>query len=203
MLATNSSTDYLLLQLSAAPPDDYNVYYSGWDATGDVPLGSVTAIHHPSGDVKKISFEDDPISVSGYYEKDVPARGNTHWKVNDWDSGTTEGGSSGSPLFDSNKRIIGQLHGGDAACNINEPDWYGRFNITFPEISTWLAPDGSTQLIDGYDPSNSGGDSCVNTTISIQFDNYPEETSWEVIYSDGVVVWSGGCLLYTSDAADE
>ena len=35
---------------------------------------------------------------------------NTHWRLN-WDEGGTEGGSSGSPLFDD-ENIVGQLHGG-------------------------------------------------------------------------------------------
>ena len=47
-----------------------------------------------------------------------------------WDRGTTEGGSSGSPLFDQNKRVIGQLHGGVGQCtNVN--DWYGRLSTSW------------------------------------------------------------------------
>ena len=42
----------------------------------------------------------------------------------------TEPGSSGSPLFDQNRRIIGTLHGGFAACSNNQSDWYGRFSVT-------------------------------------------------------------------------
>ena len=58
------------------------------------------------------SFEDDPTTTTSFGEISVPGAG-THVRVEDWDLGTTEGGSSGSPLFDQNHRVIGQLHGGD------------------------------------------------------------------------------------------
>ena len=55
----------------------------------------------------KISFDNNSLLRTDYSSNS----GNSHWRTV-WDSGTTEGGSSGSPLFDSNHRIIGQLHGG-------------------------------------------------------------------------------------------
>ena len=43
-----------------------------------IPVG----IHHPSGDIKKISFDYNNASNSGNY-----------WDVNNWEDGTTEPGS--------------------------------------------------------------------------------------------------------------
>lgn len=158
---SGSSSDYALLKLSSTPPSAYNVYYSGWDATGNIPT-KTTGIHHPDGDVKKISFDSDPSSITSYYGGS--GSGTTHWRVSDWDDGTTEGGSSGSPLYDQNKRVVGQLHGGDAACGNNSPDWYGRLSVTYPNICQWLAPGCTTKIVDGYDPGNGGGDTQAPST---------------------------------------
>lgn len=152
MMDSGSSSDFALLKLSSTPPSSYNVYYSGWDATGNTPT-KTTGIHHPRGDVKKISFDNDAPTISGY----GGASGTTHWRVLDWDDGTTEGGSSGSGLFDQNKRIVGQLHGGGAACGNNSSDWYGRLSVTYPNICQWLAPGCTTKIVNGYNPG-SGGD---------------------------------------------
>ena len=62
------------------------------------PTSSV-GIHHPSGDIKKWSYDADA-SVSSEWGGWGSSGTNTHWEVLDWDIGTTEGGSSGSPLFD-------------------------------------------------------------------------------------------------------
>lgn len=68
-----------------------------------------------------------------------------------WDIGTTEPGSSGSPLFNQDNRVIGQLHGGDAACDNDESDWYGAF------YASWTGGDkSSSRLLDWLDPGNTG-----------------------------------------------
>ncbi|KAF9580642.1 hypothetical protein BGW38_002627 [Lunasporangiospora selenospora] len=108
----------------------------------------VVGIHHPSGDAKKISF---------FFNGSLPAacwaecdrKNNYHWKIPRWDEGTTEPGSSGSPLFDADKRIVGQLHGGSASCwNPEGYDAYGALHASYkaaPEkknrLSTYLDPD--------------------------------------------------------------
>ncbi|MBN2432577.1 MAG: trypsin-like peptidase domain-containing protein [Acidobacteria bacterium] len=157
LVASNAASDFALLRLSETPPPDYNPFYSGWSAV-DTPAATTVAIHHPSGDIKKISFENDPVTSSDY--EPSPYLVNSHWKVWDWDLGTTEGGSSGSPLYDPSKRIVGQLHGGYAACGNDLPDYYGKFAMSWnrggsptTRLRDWLDPDNTGVLtLDGFGP---------------------------------------------------
>ena len=130
LLAAYSGSDFKLLELDESPDPAYGVTYLGWDRRDYAPAGGV-CIHHPSTDEKSISFEDDPLVIDSYEPQPTSLPG-SHLRVNDWDAGTTEGGSSGSPLFDpSTHRIVGQLHGGYAACGNNDPDWYGRLHTSW------------------------------------------------------------------------
>jgi hypothetical protein len=53
---------------------------------------------------------------------------NKVWVV-EWSQGVTEKGSSGSPLFDQDHRIVGQLAQGPSGCgSITQKDVYGRFD---------------------------------------------------------------------------
>ena len=150
LLAAYSGSDFKLLELDESPDPAYGVAYLGWDRRDYIPAGGV-CIHHPSTDEKSISFEDDPLSVSTYLLDPTPGDG-THLRVDDWDLGTTEGGSSGSPLMDpTTHRIVGQLHGGYAACGNNEPDWFGRLHVSWEGGGT---PE--TRLRDWLDPTGSG-----------------------------------------------
>ncbi|HOP05725.1 MAG TPA: trypsin-like peptidase domain-containing protein [candidate division Zixibacteria bacterium] len=153
--ASNSTADFGLVQLSQSVPDNYDPYYNGWSNINTAPTSSV-AIHHPSGDIKKISFDYDAATSADYLE----TSGTTHWRIIQWDDGTTEGGSSGSPLFDQNHRVVGQLHGGYASCYSLTSDWYGKFSLSWSigssssgRLRDWLDPDntGATTL-DGLDP---------------------------------------------------
>ena len=146
MLAQGGAADYALLEINNGNPIPQTAtpYFAGWDATGVNPSNQ-TAIHHPSGDLKKISFDTNPAGTGTY-------GGATCWQIFNWEDGTTEPGSSGSPLFDQNKRIIGQLYGGQATCSNNINDYYGKFDVTFPFVCQWLAPGCVATAIDGYDP---------------------------------------------------
>lgn len=157
--ARASASDFCLFELSAKPPASYNVYYSGWSAQ-DVPSTSSTIIHHPAGDIKKISFDTD-LAVSAGYGVSAP-NDNSHWRIVNYEFGTTtEGGSSGSPMYDQNHRIVGQLHGGPANCTNGSSDFYGKFSRSWADGSTpetrlrdWLDPQNTgQQTIDGFDPA--------------------------------------------------
>lgn len=154
------SSDFMLLELTSVIPSNYNVYYNGWDISGAVPSSGVS-IHHPAGDVKKISTYTSPPSskklkwnTNGY----TTSNGNTHWSLS-WVAtanghGVTEGGSSGSPLFDSNGLVTGTLSGGSSACNYPSygTDQYGKMSYHWASNSTSTA----RQLKPWLDPTNSG-----------------------------------------------
>lgn len=142
-----AASDFMLLELNQAPPESYNVYYNGWESRNNAPTSSCV-IHHPQGDIKKISF-DSRLHVSTSYGGATP---NTHWRNTDYDfNTTTEPGSSGSPLFDQNKRIVGQLHGGQASCSNRTWDAYGKVAYSW---ATGTTP--ATRLRDWLDPDNTG-----------------------------------------------
>lgn len=158
-------SDFCLVEITGGlvngtVPLDYNPYFSGWDNSGTIPTSTVS-IHHPSGDIKKISFDDNSASIS---QGMGSSEANSTWTVQ-WDRNTTtEGGSSGSPLFDQNHRIIGQLWGGGASCqNQTAPDYYGRVANSWEpagsnstnQLKFWLDPSASgAAFIDGFDPNN-------------------------------------------------
>ncbi len=166
--ALSVRNDFRLVELSSTPPSTYNVFYAGWSALPS-PNNSSTSIHHPQGDVKKISFDEDTLISSSY--NGGPA--NTHWGVGFWEVGTTESGSSGSPLFDNKKRIIGQLHGGSASCLVRASDFYGKFseswsfsNQSNEQLKFWLDPDTTNVLVlDGLDPNSKS----LNHDVELDF----------------------------------
>jgi len=138
-----TGSDFALVELDAVPDSSFNVYYSGWDATGNIPTGGV-AIHHPSGDEKAITFDDDPLRKVDNY-----GYGSHQWRVDQYELGTTEGGSSGGCIFDPvSRRCIGTLTAGSASCdNPSGYDVFGRMDVHWTgdgsstgRLSTWLDP---------------------------------------------------------------
>ena len=148
----NSGSDFVLLKMSSNPPASYRPYYAGWTNL-NISGHAGVSIHHPSADIKKIStYGTDLISVTwGGVAFD------THWEVH-WlgtthGHGVTEPGSSGSPIFDGNKHIIGTLTGGGSDCTqVDTTDQYGKFSYH------WMS-NGSTsnkRLKNWLDPTNTG-----------------------------------------------
>ena len=155
--------DLTLVEIDEDIPLSYQVYFNGWNWEDQRTQESVT-IHHPSGHGKRISFDRDPTSIDAYVGY-TGEPNDTHLRIGNWERGTTEGGSSGSPLFDTNKRVVGVLSGGAAGCgrntsgaeDNNEPDWYGRLHTGFDQgdyesatFADWLDPANSgTRVLDG------------------------------------------------------
>jgi hypothetical protein len=130
LLVNSAGTDVALLELNTVPPEEYNVYYSGWDKS-TVPAERMTGIHHPRGDIKKISHSEGA-AITGTFS------GAPCWQVSVWDAGTTEPGSSGSGLWNQNKQIVGQLYGGAANCANSVNDYYGKLDVSWPLLEPWL-----------------------------------------------------------------
>lgn len=153
-LAAWSFSDFALFEVEEHIPDSYGVYLAGWTVDVTARPKSPVGIHHPLGDVKKISksTQDARDSCWGWCRDgdDLPRN---HWEVPRWDRGTTEPGSSGSPLFDSDSGlIVGQLHGGNAACGYKEGvDKYGKLSYSFNK-----SPHEQQRLQPYLDPESSG-----------------------------------------------
>lgn len=152
----NADSDFCLVQMSSVPPQSYNVYYAGWNRE-DAAASSGACVHHPAGDIKKISYSNSAYVSSDYMGSGVA---NSHWHVY-WSDGVTEPGSSGSPIFDQNHRVVGQLHGGPSSCTASDlSDYYGKFSMSWNQGATadarlkdWLDPANIAGLtLDGYDP---------------------------------------------------
>ena len=151
LLVNHYESDFALLKLEENPPEDYDIYFSGWDITGNNPF-NCTSIHHPVGDIKKISQHTGVAISDGWFFDD-----DTHWKINEWSSGITEPGSYGAPLFNENKQIVGQLHGGESSCDNPVDDYFGKLSHSWNlGLKEYLDPDntGITE-IDGIGVINS------------------------------------------------
>ena len=139
---TINGTDGLLLRLNNTPPA--GAEFAGWDSAPLASSSNIIGIHHPAGDVKKVS-SGQQVSADAYLN------------VVAWISGATEGGSSGSGLFTadaSGYHFRGGLYGGDATCSNSgstatplNRDYYSRFDVVFPHIEQWLAPASPTTRI--------------------------------------------------------
>lgn len=191
--ATGGSLDFSLLELLEPVPFNYQPYYAGWDQSGYPPSSGYT-IHHPLGDVKKISRENHSLMLTSYghgYD-DL-----THWLVRHWESGTTEAGSSGGAFFDQYGRIAGTLTGGQANCSSSVNDYFQMFSHSWEDYSSpdkqlafWLDPvKKNPGYLNGYDPysdfwatgdtlSNiSPGESLTDETGSLAWGSYSGHNS--------------------------
>ena len=139
LLYNDPARDSLLLRLNNAPPS--GAFFLGWDANPVAAGTSMTVIHHPAGDVKKVSLGQ----VKGFNNLDL---GGSFINVG-YTSASTEGGSSGSGLltFENNEYFLrGGLQGGSASCsnfgnanNNGNDDFFSRFDQAYPSISQYLA----------------------------------------------------------------
>ncbi len=152
-MAFRDETDFLLLKLNPLPPN-YGVYFNGWSRS-TTPPANTTFMHHPVGDIKKISHDRDqtilhPQTIDwGTAFGFSPA--NTHWRIVP-DVGVFQSGSSGAPLFDPEKRLIGQLHGGNADKNnqcLIFNAYFGQFSLSWNQGAS-----SQTRLRDWLDRGN-------------------------------------------------
>lgn len=157
--SSNSGTmgsDFYLVELQQNIPVNYNAYFMGWERTGDGSTNGVS-IHHPQGDIKKISTYTSDLITTTYSSGGFVGSTNGSWEVV-WNStanghGVTEGGSSGSPIYSQDGFLIGTLTGGWASCSaLTSEDYYGKFDFHWDKNGST----NNTQLKPWLDPNNTG-----------------------------------------------
>ncbi len=219
----SGGSDGALLELNDRIPSDYDVYYNGWDRT-DVPAQSGVGIHHPAGDVKKISTFTSNATFTTWNGEGMIGATNAHWNVTFVATanghGVTEGGSSGSPLFDQNGLVVGTLSGGNSACSTtaakNGRNLYG---------SLWYHWDGSPSTAEHFntflDPNGTGKTTMQGTyqigrvlNLAGTYDRAEAKTTitWEppletevdryIVYIDGVEDGSTTELQYVHEGPE-
>ena len=156
-LTGSSQTDFTLVRLNSSPSNSYEISFSGWNRSSGTPsIGA--SIHHPECAEKRISFPDSVYSSGG--------GGLSLWGVN-WGEGRTAPGSSGSPLYNANHQIVGQLCCGSSYCTNDLDDYYGRsLSGSWSLLSPYLDPSGSgVASLNTYNPygsENPSGACCFN-----------------------------------------
>ncbi|MEN0006556.1 MAG: trypsin-like peptidase domain-containing protein, partial [Bacteroidota bacterium] len=143
-------SDMVLVELDDPVNEDADAFYVGWTREETLAQDTIIAIHHPNGEEKRISFAFDGVYRGQWGAGAAAIPDGNHVIVADWAIGTTEGGSSGCPLFNDDKQVIGQLHGGAASCFNDAYDSFGWFTTSWDgggtastSLRSWLDPNGS------------------------------------------------------------
>jgi hypothetical protein len=189
--------DFILLELQTDSPMNLippiYPYFNGWNNSGNTPANT-TCIHHPQGDIKKISFDfDAPVTW--------PVQGSS-WKVI-WDDGIVENGSSGSPLFDENKLVVGQLYGSNIylTCDNNKDTYYPKLSMN------WINTNGRTkyELKNWLDPyytgvqTLAGFDACLSVNPPVSFTSSTTFPGCRIIVNQSVSVSNGAAAILDSN----
>ena len=180
LLYASTLSDTSFMRLNDTPPA--GARYAGWSSVTPAIGTAVTALHHPSGDLEKISLgsldgffscgSSDPVTDTFSCSSSTQSAGNFLNIV--FTSGITEGGSSGSGIFKTvsgSNYLVGQLYGGTSSCtNLSGSNRYGRFDVAYRAgLSNWL--DAGTSFVlavsnlgngKGTITSSQGGISCGN-----------------------------------------
>lgn len=142
LIATYDQTDFAMVLLDDPVDPNTNPYYLGWDRDTET-VDSLAVVHHPRGEEKRISFDYDTPEFN--FDRNFI-------RIFNWEVGTTESGSSGSPLVTTEGLVVGFLSGGDAACGNRLEDDFGMLKNSWegggtPETSlkSWLDPINSGQ----------------------------------------------------------
>ncbi len=150
----DNGSDFYLVEFNNSIPAVYDVFYNGWNRTNsNEDAGNGVGIHHPAGDIKKISTYDTPLTSSTFWNG-LPSHWKLTWAYTVNGRSIMQGGSSGSPVFDSNGLIMGDLTGGytSNSCTNPSPAYYGKIWYSWDQNGS--TP--STRLKDWLDPGNTG-----------------------------------------------
>jgi hypothetical protein len=153
IVASSKTGNFVLLELHEEPGLAWDVvpYYLGWDRSGAEPTGEKTIIHHPSGDIKKMTSTTDNLfsaqALPHYWETDGLAFGDLCPPI------MPHRGSEGAPLLNSNSKLVGFFRQlgrsacGDICCFYAAI--FGKFSWAWDNTNA-IAP--SQRLRDWLDP---------------------------------------------------
>lgn len=183
----DGGSDGLLLLLNQTIPEHYNAYYNGWDRSNTAAQSGV-GIHHPSGDYMKISTFNKVARTSTWYGIDnIKGAPNAHWNVVFEQTANghavTEGGSSGSPLFNQNKQIVGTLSGGSSSCE--KPNGANTYGKLYYHWDQYPNKDNTSRMDIYLDPNHTG-----KTQLAGRYATAPKAmpTDLTSVYQNGEVL---------------
>jgi lysyl endopeptidase len=153
LLGRSIDSDWALVRLNNAPPA--NAYFSAWRAQTLATGTALTVLHHPNGDLKKLSNG----TTQNYFSFDD----GTSFAQALYSQGSTEPGSSGAGLLTLGAggtfyELRGGLFAGTASCsNPSGTDVYSRLDVAAPLLMQYLAPNQAnpskkTLVVEYYDP---------------------------------------------------
>lgn len=133
----------------------FDVYFTGWNRQTSAPTSAAT-IGFPSDKPKQVAITSSVVDCDpgGCFDGFGPQ----FWRVESWDVGVTEVGSSGSPLLDAENRVVGVLTGGvgDHCFNFGW-DEFGKLHEGWTGLAPFLDPGGTgVSFLPGRDHDDSG-----------------------------------------------
>jgi len=236
--ADYATSDVTLVEMTQPANPAFNLFWAGWDRTpysstggpdhGDFACSAdslCAGIHHPNTDEKRITFVQDNTTTTSYNTPAIPGDGSHVHAF--WDPtpvfppnpsqtippGVTEPGSSGSPLYNAQRRYIGQLHGGPSACGATGgdlSDYYGHFSVSWEgggsaasRVKDWLdagntgalAIDGRNQCTAPPIPGNLAATANGANAIDLTWDAATGADSYKVYRGDGACPGTNWLLI--------
>ena len=204
----NGGSDGLLVELIEPIPNawldgsdpNHRIVFSGWDRREIAPVNGF-GIHHPNGVSKKIvKFGAVSLSGNANFGTNGVTGTNSNWATtsvrhtdtNTTRYGCTEGGSSGSGLFNTTGLLMGTLSGGPTSttCTSAASNTYGALSAHWEKFGTspanqmkmWLDPvcDGTAEICAPF-PNNAGIDLSVDFVADRTTLNAMESTTFSTL----------------------
>lgn len=204
-------SDFLLMEINHNLKQNSSLTWLGWDKSGNVPSSGV-CIQHPNGDLMKIAISDNSAITSSFN-----GYSNNGWRMR-WNSngGVTQRGSSGSPLLNQNKKVVGQVYGKNPE-DINESNeicgrkntHFGKFSLswtggghTYDKLSNWLDPVGTNQTTtNSSSPISIEGDLYTSTSNVYYVENLP--SGYTVTWSLSDIYYNQNCLQQNNPSQNQ
>jgi len=105
------------------------------------------------------------VAVAGDFIYLYDYNDSTHWYIENWNNGITQGGFSGSPQYNQDHRIVGILTGGSTVANCTSADaYFAKISHCWADYSNkriqlkyWLDPDTTgITFLDGCEATSTG-----------------------------------------------